>query len=239
MPTPKQGYWLNGRRVPSVTTVLGNLGWGNENLMRWAANLGLDGIDYESERGKAADIGTCAHEFIDAHLHDRLPVVDQFPPDLIELARAPYKAYLQWAKQHRVEVLASEFPLVSSALRYGGTPDAVVRIDRAEIILLDFKTSKWLMPKHVIQVVAYLDLIAECKGKYLDRAILLRVGKDGEFRTLTVEGETITQGREAFYHLLQLYKLKSPLEKLTKAVNRPGAVPKAAELTIMGKAVPA
>src|SRR5690242_17997578 len=171
MPTPRNGYWVANTRVPSVSTILSGLGWGSENLMRWAADLGLKGLDYESERGKAADVGTIAHEFIDAHLHNRLPNVDPYPSELVELARPAFKAYQAWAKSHRVEVLASEFPLVSSALRYGGTPDAVVRLNRSEIVLLDFKTSKWLMPKHIIQVVAYLDLIAECKGKYLDQAI--------------------------------------------------------------------
>ena len=237
MPTPKNGYWIGNTRVPSVSTILGNLGWGSENLMRWAADLGLKGLDYESERGKAADIGTCAHEMIDAFTTKRTPNVDAFDADTIEQARAPFRAYCAWARDHHVEVLATEFPLVSSALRFGGTPDAVVRLNRTETVLLDYKTSKWLMPKHIIQVVAYLDLIAECKEKYLDKAIILQVSKTGEFKTLTVEGETIVQAREAFYHLLQLHKLKGPLEKLTKAVNRPGAVPTAAELTIMGKAI--
>src|SRR5690242_20610130 len=100
-PTPAKGYWLNGRRVPSVTTVLGNLGWGTENLMRWAANLGLNGLDYESERGKAADIGTCAHEMIDAFITKRTPDTDRFDADTIEQARAPFRAYCAWAKDQR------------------------------------------------------------------------------------------------------------------------------------------
>lgn len=237
MPTPKNGYYLNGRRVPSVSTILGNLGWGTDFLMRWAADLGLQGVDYAKERDRAATIGTVAHELIAAHLLKRLPDVDEYSADLIEAARPCLRAYQSWAKEHHIELLASEFPLVSSALAFGGTPDAVVRMDRSEMVLIDFKSSNWLYAKNIVQAVAYLDLIAECKGKYLDRAIILRVGKDGVFKALTVEGETITQGREAFYHLLQLHKLKSPLEKLTRSVNTPGAVSKSAELTIMGEKV--
>lgn len=234
MPTPKAGYWLNGKRVPSVSTVLGNLGWGNEQLMRWAHGLGLQGLDYETERQHAADIGTCAHELIDAFLHKRTPNADQFPDEVIEAARSPFRAFLAWNKEHRCEMLLTERQFVSSALAYGGTPDAVVRMDRREAVLLDFKTSTWLYPKHIIQSVAYLDLIAECLDKHLHRAILLRVGRDGAFKTLTVEGETIMQAREAFYHLLQLHKLKGPLEKLTKDVNRPGAIPSLPAMTVMG-----
>lgn len=237
MPTPKAGYWLNGRRVPSVSTILGNLGWGNEQLMRWAANLGLDGIDYEIERQAAADVGTCAHEMIDAFLNKRTPDTDRFPAEIIDAARFPFRAFLDWNKAHRCEVLMTEKQFVSSALAYGGTPDAVVRMDRTEAVLIDFKTSNWLYPKHIIQVVAYMDLIDECLNKHLERAIILRVGKDGEFKTLDIEGETITQARQAFYHLLQLHKLKSPLEKLTRAVNKPGAVPNLPTITIMGQPI--
>jgi hypothetical protein len=234
MPTPTKGYWLNGKRVPSVSTILSNLGWGNEQLMRWAANMGLQGLDYESERQRAADIGTCAHELIDAFLHKRTPLTDCFLPDVIEQARTPFRAFLAWNKEHRCEVLMTEKQLVSSALSYGGTPDAVVRFDRKEAVLIDFKTSTWLYPKHIIQVVAYRDLIAECLNKHIERAIILRVGRDGEFKTLTIEGETIDQARQAFYHLLQLHKLKAPLERLTKDVNRPGAIPTVPTMTIMG-----
>lgn len=225
MPTPRHGYFCNGRRVPSVTTVLNNLGWGTEQLLRWAADLGLNGIDFEAERSKAADVGTIAHELITAHLLGRRPEVDDYHADLIEAAKPCLRAYHAWAKEHHIELLASEFPLVSSALQVGGTPDAVVRMDRREMVLIDFKSSKWLMPKHVIQVCAYLDLIAECKGVHLNTAIILQVGKDGVFKTLTVEGDAIVQGRQAFYHLLQLHKLKSSFEQMTKAVNRPGKIP--------------
>jgi hypothetical protein len=224
--------------VPSVSTILGNLGWGTDFLVRWAANLGLQGIDYEKERDKAATIGTAAHELIAAYLLKRTPDVDEYPADLIDAARPCLRAYQAWAKEHRIELVASEEPLVSSALRYGGTYDAVVRMN-GKLTLLDFKSSNWLYAKNILQVTAYLDLIAECKGKYLDAAIILQVSKSGEFRTLTVEGETITQARSAFYHLLELHKLKYPLEKLTKAVNRPGAIPKAADLTMMGERIPA
>lgn len=239
MPTPKSGYRLNGRSVPSVSTVLNGLGWGQDHLVRWAANLGLQGLDYEIERQKAADIGTIAHELIAAHLLDRAPVTDGFAPELIDAARPCFDAYRAWARGHRIKILASEQPLVSSALAYGGTFDAVVRINDSETVLMDFKSSNWLHAKNVVQVVAYLDLIYECLNKHLNKAIVLRVGKDGEFKALTVEGDDITRGREAFYHLLQLYKLKAPLEKLTRSVNTPGAVGKSAELTIMGEKVPA
>lgn len=236
MPTPTKGYWLNGKRLPSVSTILSTLGWGNENLMAWANNLGLEGKVHTEHRDHAANIGTCAHEMIDCYLHTRQLEPGVYPSEIVEAAYPAFNAYCAWARDHKIKVITSEIPLISTAHRYGGTPDAIVNMN-GSAVLLDFKTSNWLFPKHIIQVVAYLDLIAENFDKHLTRAIVLRVGKDGIFKTLTVEGEAIDQGREAFYHLLQLYKLKSPLEKLTRSVNTPGLVSRSAEIMIMGEVV--
>ena len=220
MPTPKQGYWItvDGKRirVPSVSTVLNTLGWGSDNLMRWARDLALTGINYETQRDKAANIGTIAHQMIDDHLHKKEFDPTWYDEELVKLARPAYHAYLGWERQHRLEVLRTEAPLVSHEHRYGGTPDALVRLDRSEVVLLDFKTSNWLFAKHVIQVVAYMDLIEENHGTQLRRGVVLRVGKDGQFRVVEIEGEHIVQARQAFRALLQVHQVKYPLEKLVE-----------------------
>lgn len=233
-PTPTGGYYVNGTRVPSVSTVLSTLGWGTDHLMKWANDLGREGKVHTEHRDHAADIGTCAHDMIDCFLHGRLLESDTYPADIIDAALPAFNAYCLWASEHSIKVIKSECQLVSTAHRYGGTPDAIVNMN-GKAVLLDFKTSNWLYPKHIIQVVAYLDLIAENFDKHLDTAIVLRVGRDGLFKTLTVEGDAIAQGREAFYHLLQLHKLKAPLERLTKSVNTPGKLGPSAELTVMGE----
>ena len=235
-PTPREGYWLDGKRVPSVSTILNGLGWGGDALIQWAANLARDGKDWEAERNRAADIGTCAHHLIDCLLHKRELLPWTFPDDIVNEAMPCLDAFSDWAGRHEIKVLKSEVSLTSSAHRYGGTFDAVIRLDGVPT-LLDFKSSNWVYPKNIVQVVAYLDLIAENFDQHLDTAIVLQVTRSGIFKTLTVEGEAITWGREAFYHLLQLHKLKYPLEKMTKQVNYPGTIGKSAELTIMGRKV--
>lgn len=236
MPTPTKGYWLNGKRVPSVSTILGNLGWGNDMLLNWAVKITKEGGTHTQVRDDAADTGTCAHAMIEAFLTGVKFDQSPFLLSTIVAAQKPFRSFVNWHEVNPMKVIASEAQLVSSAHRYGGTFDFLVRMGR-EVVLIDIKTSNWIYPKHVLQVVAYMDLVEECMGTHVDRGLIVRVGKDGACETLPIEGETITQGREAFYHLLQLHKLKSPLEAATKAVNKPGAVPKSAELTIMGKAV--
>ena len=51
MATPKQGYWLEGQRLPSVTTVLSRFK-DSGGLIHWAWSLGKEGKDYREERDK-------------------------------------------------------------------------------------------------------------------------------------------------------------------------------------------
>ncbi len=236
MPTPRSGYYLNGKRLPSVTTVLKNLGWGSDALRHKAVELTREGLDYEAEWGRAAQIGTCTHAMVDAHLNENTFILDDFPADIVDAALVPYQSFRNWSANNPVDLVESEFPLVSSAMRVGGTPDFLVRMGR-DLVLIDIKTSNWVFPAHVIQVVSYMDMIEECRGTHVDYGILLRIGKDGTSSVLKVDGEMVTNARASFYHLLELHKLKGPLEAVTKAVNKPGAIPRSAELTLMGKAV--
>ena len=255
MPTPAKGYWLNGKRVPSVSTILGNAGWGNDALMDWAAkqtvtNLINASVDvrgqtveavmsehaYTKTRQEAADVGTCAHAMCDAFLTEGTFDMDAFPQPIVDAAMPAYQAFRQWAADQHLDVINTEFPLVSANHRYGGTPDALVKLGR-DHVLLDFKTSNWLVPKHILQVCAYMDLVAECMDITCDRAIVIQIRKDGHLATMEVEGETIRRGREAFYYLLQLHRLKPSFEAITKSVNKPGAIPKSAVLTFMGERV--
>lgn len=216
MPTPRKGYWVDGKRVPSVTTVLSTIGWGQENLLVWANNLGLEGKKHTEERQRAADIGTIAHQKIDDHLHRRqFKVPDDATQEMMDMANLAFRAYRDWEKVHHVRVVASEFQLTSTTKFFGGTPDSICEVD-GETVLVDYKTSKWLFAKHVLQVSAYLDLIAECKGLQIDRAIILRVGKDGVFRALDVSGADLQRGRDAFYHALALHQMKSELERFAR-----------------------
>ena len=68
MPTPREGYYAaDGKRVPGVTTVIGRFK-DSGGLIHWAWNEGKEGRDYRDTSGKAADIGTLAHAFVEAKL---------------------------------------------------------------------------------------------------------------------------------------------------------------------------
>jgi hypothetical protein len=234
MPTPAKGYWLNGKRVPSVSTILGSLGWGSDALLNWAVGITRGGGDHNAVRQEAADIGTASHDMIECHLCKTQFDPFTYPDHIINQARPPFQAFKDWAADKTIRVINTEISLVSSALRYGGTVDCLAEVDGVTT-LLDWKTSNWLYPKNILQAIAYQDLIAECLGVFVEQTIIVQITKSGECKTLTVDGEAITQARTAFYHLLELHKLQKPLDALTRSVNTPGEPrPSKSVLTLMG-----
>ena len=74
----------SGTKVPGVTTVLSLLN--KPALVKWANNLGLQGIDSNKYRDAAADIGTLAHAMIQAHLQNEKLDTSQYSAQQIDLA---------------------------------------------------------------------------------------------------------------------------------------------------------
>ncbi len=57
------------------------------------------------------------------------------------------------------DVVAQEIHLVSEKWKFGGTPDAILRVD-GKLVLADWKTSQRHLPRHVLlQLAAYRHLI--------------------------------------------------------------------------------
>lgn len=76
MPHPKGGYRVDGKRVPSVTTIL-NRFKDSGALMYWAFSQGqayergeIDGL--YSKRDEAAEAGTIAHALVEEFLKGKL-----------------------------------------------------------------------------------------------------------------------------------------------------------------------
>lgn len=122
---------------------------GSDGLITWGVNGALEEYqrvlreskDWELARGAAVkwptiqrDLGTDVHA-----------AVDQFNRGLpleITDATAPYVAqYAAWLRNANVEIIASEFYTFNAAIGFGGTLDAIARID-GETCLVDWKTGK-------------------------------------------------------------------------------------------------
>src|SRR3990172_4640833 len=166
MARPAQGY-LNaaGVRVPGTTTILGL--FGDKGGLVYAANqLGLAGKSTKDEwYGKAANIGTLAHELFDAEIKRRAGEtvsvnMDAYTVTEIAKAQMAFGAACEWLDQTNLKILWTEKPLVSEALQFGGTPDAVAVDSKDRQVLCDWK-SGGVYGSALFQVAAYALLVEE------------------------------------------------------------------------------
>jgi hypothetical protein len=196
--------------------------------MGWAHREGLAGRDYKATRDKAATAGTIAHAMIerflnggDPHDHDsELPLTDE----LVAQAEQSFSAFLAWHQQHDIEIHEQEFQLVSARHKFGGCPDARGLID-GTLAIFDWKSSSGVYASYVCQVAAYYVLITEHRPRHLwpQQAVILRVGKDGQFRVVTLTKQQLSQGWTVFQHALAIYRARWDLEAMVKPPKEPRA----------------
>lgn len=197
----------SGTKVPGVTTVLSLLN--KPALVKWANNLGLQGIDSNKYRDAAADIGTLAHAMIQAHLQNEKLDTSQYSAQQIDLAENAALSYFEWAKQYNVQPIFCEIPLVSEKYQFGGTIDCYCRLNN-ELTLLDFKTGKAIYDEYFVQLAAYKQLLTE-SGHKVKKCRILRIGRDETEGFEERVADRIDKYFSVFKHLLEVYKLKKQL----------------------------
>ena len=203
----------NGKRVPGVTTVLGVIS--KPALVKWANNLGLQGIDSSAYVDETARVATLAHEMIQEYLGGPAWDRDAYDAGQVDLAENAVLSFFEWERQtgHRMKTEKIELPLVSEINRYGGTIDWYGLIDGRHW-LVDVKTSKALWPEHVFQVAAYWMLLNE-NGLAVDGVRLLRVGRteDEGFDDHVIGARQLNAAYKVFISALHLYRAKTEYEK--------------------------
>ncbi len=174
MPTPKAGYFIDGQKVPSVTTILSSFKESG-GLIHWAWKLGMEGKDYREVRDTAADAGTCAHDMMDCWIHGRIFEAVKYQPAILTLADPAFHAFIEWAQGAKFQVTETEVPLISKRYRFGGTRDAILVNGKRSVG--DWKTSNSIYPEYLCQLAAYAILDEEA-GNTIDGGFhLLRFSK--------------------------------------------------------------
>lgn len=200
-----------GNVVPGVTTILGILN--KPALVKWANNLGLQGIDSTKYRDEMADIGTLAHYMIMCYLNKQESILDDYSKDQIEKAENCLISFWEWEKGHKIEPILVEQPLVSEFYKYGGTVDLYCKLD-GEFTLIDFKTGKAIYPEMIYQLAAYQELLIE-NGNLCSKTRILRIGREES------EGfeERVTGSLD---YELSLFKHCHAIYNLTKQIKKGG-----------------
>ena len=216
----------NGKRIPSVTTVIGsNIGWNKSMLMAWQNRLWEQGIDPRTVSKEACDIGTVTHELIEAWIFGQ----DSYEPDedigseTVFAASEGLRQYIDWSEGTGVEYLESEIRMVSEEYQYAGTADAIVRIDD-KIYLVDFKTSKGVYDSHLVQLAAYRHMIHETTEYKIDGCILVKIDKRPEVEQRVhayyLDNDQIDNGWEVFKQARELHETHKGFGKYLRKLNK-------------------
>ena len=163
-----------GKRVPSVTTILGILN--KPALLTWAWQCGVDGLDYRSVRDDAAGVGTLAHYLIMCDLKHEKADISEYSPQDLERAENCLLKYWEWEKQNKPQPILIEQALVSEKLGFGGTIDCLAKVGN-EFWLVDYKTGKAIYPEMIYQLAAYKALLSE-HNHIINQARILRIGRN-------------------------------------------------------------
>lgn len=203
-------YLQDGTLVPGSTTVCGVLN--KPALVRWANQLGLQGIDSTKYTDKAAKIGTLIHAMVESHITGN-PIEDyeDYSQFDIEMATIGFNKYLEWEKGHKIEPIFNEKCFVSEKHKYGGTLDFYCKLD-GKYTLVDFKSCKGIYDEQFCQVSGYGNLLKE-NGYKVQQILILRIGRD---ETEGFEEKYITPKQEKLYfdvfkHLVKIYYIKKEL----------------------------
>jgi len=161
MAAPVKRQYLDGKgkKLPSVTEILGNLGWKYQVLIHWANKVGRQGLTMREASGDAAKVGSIAHDRIEAFVNGGLLRRTTEAQDLWDRSTVAFESFLTWydANGYRIQVIETECLMTDQELGYGGTADLVCLLDGVPAIL-DYKTGSGIYPEVAVQLEAYCTL---------------------------------------------------------------------------------
>ena len=199
---------LQGITVPSVTTILSLLN--KPALVKWANNLGLQGIDSTKYRDKLADVGTLAHRLILDYFMKVKTDTSAYSKETIDKAENSFLSFLEWTKDKKIELLLVETYLVSEKFKFGGTFDFYGLVNSV-YCLIDFKTGTGIYEDFIYQVAAYRELIEE--QRKVDKVMILRIPRSSDEQFETKEKIDTEKEWQIFLHLLKIYYLKKEIKE--------------------------
>lgn len=221
-------YNSKGEVVPSVTTVLKVLA--KDGLVNWANNLGWRRISVTKELQDASDIGTMAHNYIEALIMgDELTrqelkrEIDWMPDKLKDQTLNSIWSFEEWWDENKqdFEIIACEEEM--SCDDYGGTLDIRAKY-KGRPVILDLKTSGGFYYTMFLQLAAYAHMYKIKKGKYPKDVGVIRVCKKTGRKAKLLWLSDLPNGDLDFYYIsykriLELYKTIHVLESDWKYIK--------------------
>lgn len=229
--TVKHLYQVEGRVAYGVTNIVGVID--KPALRYWAVNQAIENLklnlpvgkpldEVEISRllesakkahtetaGKAADIGTMIHEWVESCI--KKLVAGEKPPKrpVNKEMNQAVSGFAKWVKENKVKFLLSERKVYSVAYNYAGTLDVEAVINGRPAII-DVKTSNGIWPEYGLQVAAYENARCEETGDVYDTYVL-RLSKTNGYEPFEVKKYDASETRrnfKAFLACLELYSWK-------------------------------
>ena len=180
----------NGKKYPSITTVLGKQPGKQKGLQAWRDRIGHEAAGIIS--GKAARRGTAFHNLCEDYLNN-------MPMNWPTQWKEHQKNFLPWCMfqklSHRLESIDNirklEAGLWSDKYAVAGRVDCVAEYDN-ELSIIDFKTStkekkdEWI-ENYYIQCAAYAEMYEERTGEAINQLVVLVVTEDGTVQEFVKE----------------------------------------------------
>ena len=139
-----------GKRLPGCTTITGILA--KPALIDWAWRLGIDGLDYKKYTDDLANVGTLAHEMIQAHFTGEKLDLNEFSKNDIDRAENALISFYNWIDTMPIKPILNEAQLSNDD--FGGTVDMLAEIDGRNV-LIDFKTGSGIYDDMGYQLAGY------------------------------------------------------------------------------------
>ena len=205
----------NGKVIKGVSTVIDSV-LAKPALVKWANNLGLQGIDSTKFRDEMANIGTLAHHLVMSQLtgtgKESIDVfMSDYSPNMWESAGNALKSFNNWMAQHEVELILAETPLISERYQYGGTIDLYATVDGVST-LVDFKTGSGIYKEARYQVAAYKNLLEE-NGYEVRQTRILKIGRTADEDFQDIVPACNEKHWRVFEHCLEIYELEKELAR--------------------------
>lgn len=166
----------NGKKYPSVTTVLSHLG--EDSIRAWRARVGEEEANKVSTR--ASRRGTAVHEMLENYVNNDKDYKKGAMPDVIATASQVFKTL----EKQIDEVWGQELALYSEHLNMAGRVD-LVGVWNGIPSIIDYKTSRRLKKKkyitsYFLQCTAYAIMIEERTGIPIPQIVIVIAGDEGE-----------------------------------------------------------
>lgn len=148
----------DGNFIPSVTTILQAYPK-DAHFYQWLKNVGEEADAIRDEAGRRGSIVHHLTELYDAG--EEVSLLDNTGNIGYKMSEwSMLERYVDFRSKCNMDVIHSEFNIISEKLGYAGTIDRVVQIDGINV-LIDIKTSNSIYDHYWLQLAAYKKMMQE------------------------------------------------------------------------------